>query len=485
MHHALTYDAARRRVVLIGGDFLDGTSAGDTWEWDGEYWTQVADTGPSPRSGHGLAFDMNGAVVVLFGGSSSSGVLHGDTWQWDGSDWMQVADTGPSARTAHALAYDAARSRLVLFGGETAGSALQHDTWDWTQVQDIGPEARKHHAMAFDPGRGRTVVFGGDVGSGTASDTWEWDGTSWAQVQDIGPGPSAAAAASFDGSAVLLFGGAASLVPNTLDPGLSGLSWEWDGNDWTLRQNMGPRPRYGHALAFDTDRSAVVLFGGLSVGPLSAAASSDLLGDTWEARPAAAAATPAIAAVRLEPDTIAAGATTQLFVDLAQPAPPGGVVVAISAPWAGQPVATVTTQPGTTTGQTSFVVPGGTAPGDYAIEARVGASVATATLHVVAVASNLVSFTLTPDTVSRMTGGFIDLNVGLDQPAPVAVTVDVTFHILNGIVVSVLIHAGSTSGWNQVHAPGGPGSAWLLQGAYPVTAQLAGTVLTATLTITP
>jgi hypothetical protein len=483
MHHALTYDADRQRVVLLGGDLLDGTSASDTWEWDGEYWMQVEDTGPSPRSGHGLAFDTAGAVVVLFGGSSASGGLHGDTWQWDGSDWTQVADTGPSARTAHALAYDTTRSRLVLFGGEAAASALQGDTWEWdgqewTEIQDIGPDARRHHAMAFDPGRGRTVLFGGDVGSGTASDTWEWDGTSWAQVQDIGPGPSAATAASFDGSAVLLFGGVESLAPAALAPALSGLSWEWDGDDWTLRQNMGPRARWGHTLAFDTDRGAVVLFGGLTVAPRSAASSSDLLGDTWEARPPAAAAAPQIAAVRLEPDTVQAGATTDLFVDLAQPAPPGGVVLAISAPWAGQPIATITMPPGTTTGQTPLVAPGSTAPGDYVIESRAGASTGTATLHVVAVPATLVSFTITPDTVTYMSGGWVRVDVGLDQPAPVAVAVDLFLGATK--LNTVMIPPGSMTGFFDYDVPAANP---VLLGGITLSARLAGTVLWATLHI--
>jgi hypothetical protein len=485
MHHALAYDAARQRVVLFGGDLLDGTSADDTWVWDGEYWTQVADTGPSPRSGHGVAFDTNGAVVVLFGGLSSSGEMHGDTWQWDGSDWTQVADTGPSARTAHALAYDATRSRLVAFGGEAAGSLLQRDTWewdgqDWAQLQDIGPDPRKHHTMAFDPSRGRTVLFGGDLGSGTASDTWEWDGASWAQLQDIGPGPTVAAAAVFDGSAVLLFGGVASLDPAALAPAVSGLSWEWDGDDWTLRQNMGPRARWGHALAFDSDRGAVVLFGGLPVAPRSVASSGDLRGDTWEARPPAAAAAPEITAVRLQPDTIPAGGTTQVFVDLAQPAPTGGVVLAISAPWAGQPVATTVIQPGTTTGQTSLVAPGNSAPGDYVIEARAGASAATSTLHVAVVASpTLVSFTLTDNTLSIFGSQVIEMVVELDQPAPASgVVVDVSYNANH--LVDVLVPPGATVHAQVLHAYGPLATV----GDHTLVAQLGASVLTATLHFT-
>jgi len=41
MSHALAYDSRRERVVLYGGS--NGTQTfGDTWEWDGANWRQVA-----------------------------------------------------------------------------------------------------------------------------------------------------------------------------------------------------------------------------------------------------------------------------------------------------------------------------------------------------------------------------------------------------------------------------------------------------------
>ena len=44
---------------------------------------------------------------------------------------------------------------------------------------------------------------------------------------------------------------------------------------WTLKQNSGPAPRFGHAMAYDEVRGRTVLFGGDNRG-------SSLLGDTWE-----------------------------------------------------------------------------------------------------------------------------------------------------------------------------------------------------------
>jgi Galactose oxidase, central domain len=294
--HAIAYDAARQRVVLFGGRAAGATPQGDTWEWDGENWTQVADTGPDPRAGHALAFDANRQRAVLFGGEAGESALRGDTWEWDGEDWTQVADTGPDARLGHALAFDTTRQRALLFGGE-AGSGLQADTWewdgeDWTQVADTGPEARRGHALAFDTTRQRAVLFGGAEASGLRADTWEWDGATWTQKADTGPGPSLAPAMTFGVSATLLFGGVTSppalVAVETLSPAaaavqvLSRLSWEWDGELWTLRQDMGPAPRWGHALAFDSARVRAVLFGGFSALPADPDVADSVLADTWE-----------------------------------------------------------------------------------------------------------------------------------------------------------------------------------------------------------
>ncbi len=43
---------------------------------------------------------------------------------------------------------------------------------------------------------------------------------------------------------------------------------------WTQKQDIGPRPRLGHAMAYDSTRQRIVLFGGRLVGTR--------FGDTWE-----------------------------------------------------------------------------------------------------------------------------------------------------------------------------------------------------------
>lgn len=312
--HAMTYDADRKCVLLFGGDSRNGAQ-GDTWAWDGENWTQVADIGPRPRRELALAYDSVRKRAVLFGGSSDDGSLLGDTWEWDGENWTQIEDTGPAPRIKHAMAYDSVRQCVVLFGGLTDN--VQGDTWgwdgeNWTQEQDSGPAPRQLHALAYDSVRQRLVLFGGVNSQAQVSgDTWVYDGALWQHVADTGPAACCASAMVFTLDRVTLFGGAAALSPEFaqnigLAP-LFGQSWQWDGQHWTEWQDIGPGPRRFHALAYDTDRRRIVLFGGLSSFAMNEP--DVFLGDTWEHQVTAAPAppTPTIASLVLNPTSVPRG----------------------------------------------------------------------------------------------------------------------------------------------------------------------------------
>lgn len=284
--HSIAFDSNRGRVILFGGDSLRSELLNDTWAWDGEFWTQVADLGPSPRAGHAMAYDSARQRVVLFGGKLTAQDAR-DTWEWDGEDWTQVADEGPAARSGHVMAFDSKRNKTVLFGGGPRESALLRDTWEWdgegwTQAEDTGPSARRASAAAFDNVRSRVVLFGGDSGGVGLGDTWEWDGALWTQVAAFGPEPRTGAAMVFEHDHAALFGGLASAAA-AAKPTVFGNTWEWNGAHWTQRQDIGPGARWGHAMAFDSIRRRVVIFGGLPVFPIDGEGVPDqLLGDTWE-----------------------------------------------------------------------------------------------------------------------------------------------------------------------------------------------------------
>jgi hypothetical protein len=227
----MAYDDSRHRLVLFGGLTRDAY-VGDTWEWDGTEWTQVADIGPPARSDCTLACDTVRQRVVLFGGynpaMSPPANFFSDTWEWDGTEWTQIADTGPPPRQGHAMVFDSSRERLVLFGGWWQESA-QSAVW--------------------------------------LSDTWEWDeDAGWVKRQDMGPRSMYQPRMVNTEAHTVLFG-----YPEGTSG--AGLTWELNDNLWTQRQNMGPPRRWGHNLAYDSQRDRVVLFGGWGAGAL---------GDTWE-----------------------------------------------------------------------------------------------------------------------------------------------------------------------------------------------------------
>jgi hypothetical protein len=283
----MVYVASTGRTLLWGG-FDSIGPYGDTWEWDGSGWVQVADTGPAPFGAVGLAFDSVRNVTVLFTSDENSAVFQ--TWEWDGEAWTQVDDAGPqvAGNGYFAMTFDRAREVAILESG-AAGSGLPQAppvgtwAWDgltWTQVADVGPSQRVLPALAYDASRRRVVLFGGvDTASNAPlGDTWEWDGTAWEQVSNMGPPGRTGHVMSGTNGASLLFGGA---LLTAAPPGWQPLqdTWTWDGTYWHQRQNMGPLPRFYHALSWDRARRRGVLFGGVA----RVSGVVVYLNDTWEA----------------------------------------------------------------------------------------------------------------------------------------------------------------------------------------------------------
>ena len=236
--HAMTFDSQRGRTVLFGGLGSSGDAIlGDTWEWDGSFWTQVDDTGPGPRSGHAMVYDGARQVSILFGGRQRSADNNdqsdlGDTWQWDGEAWTQLANSGPSPRSGHGMAFDSGRNRTVLFGGQPSSLV---DTWefdgqDWTQQADTGPPDARSHPMAFDSTGARVLLF--DSRSVT---TWSWNGASWVQIAAFGPPARDIPAMTAVAGSIALFGGF--FRPNGL---FFGDTWRFDGEHWTQVQEWSP-----------------------------------------------------------------------------------------------------------------------------------------------------------------------------------------------------------------------------------------------------
>jgi len=290
--HDMVYDSARDRVVLFTGR---GNPHGEfiqsgTWEFDGSNWVErTSATSPPELIDYALAYDSARGRVVLFGGIEFpfSGTFTG-TWEWDGTSWVdRTPATSPSPRSAHAMVYDAARGRVLLFGGGTA------DTWEWdgsTWVEltpDTSPPALAGHAMVYDSLRERVVLFGGVESTSAGEwiardDTWEWDGNNWVEVAvepNVRPSARTSHAMAFDSArgCVILFGGS----------GKSGFlrdTWElFDGTRWAHAASNGPAERTGPAMVYDSLRERALLFGGYGYEPRYRRRGGEIwYSDTWE-----------------------------------------------------------------------------------------------------------------------------------------------------------------------------------------------------------
>ena len=238
-HHAVLFGGNR---VLFGKPDDTNTFLGDTWIWQRGRWSRVDVPGPGPRAEAAVAYDQRRARVVLFGGylrTPSGTVRLGDTWEWDGARWVQVASDGPSPRNGAAMAYDARRQRVLLFGG----SGASRETWEWDGdrwlQRDAGEvDGRFNPAMTFDRARGLIVRFGGWTGKTRVDDTWTLGGGHWSRLGVVGPPARNHASFTYDNRRrrAVLYGGHDG-------ENVFGDTWEWDGADWHPMALQPPQRR--------------------------------------------------------------------------------------------------------------------------------------------------------------------------------------------------------------------------------------------------
>ena len=281
-HADCTNTPGSRTCGCKAGYFGDGLTCLPVADGGTPAWVKVRDAGistePEARRGAGMAFDSAAGPdgsTVMFGGYD--GVNHFNaTWLWSGRKWTKASEAGPTARRLPSMVFDSARLMTVLFGGYD-GTKTFSDTWEWNgtwwtlKSPLTAPSQRYGASVAYDSSREVTVLFGGQSSNMPAelNDTWEYDGSNWSKrLPATSPTIRFGAAMAFDSvrNRIVLFGGSAMGVP-------SAETWEWDGSDWALRPTgPGPGSRFGAAAAFIGGR--VVLYGGTNgVGAFS---------DTWE-----------------------------------------------------------------------------------------------------------------------------------------------------------------------------------------------------------
>jgi hypothetical protein len=230
---------------------------------------------PAARGGHVMAYDARAWATVILGGDGEDATQTRDSlWAWTGSTWSVSPAHEPGWRTLPALAFDTRRGVLVLFGGlrkhgqRAYAESAESDTWEWDgerwERRDVNsPGPIDHHAMVWDDARGVLVVQGGASGGQIhGGDTWTFDGERWALAADsaAGPGPRVHHAMAYDSrrQRVVLFGGFSEAGDPPADV------WEWDGERWHRIPTSGPGPgaRRRHRVAYDAARGVTVLLGG-------------------------------------------------------------------------------------------------------------------------------------------------------------------------------------------------------------------------------
>jgi hypothetical protein len=114
--------------------------------------------------------------------------------------------------------------------------------------------------MAFDEGRGNVVMYGGLVDNSLVGGTWTWNGAAWTLADSTsGPGPVAHHAMAYDSrrQRIVMYGGITSAGQRLSD------TWEWDGQKWQQAAPVtSPGSRSHHRMAYDAARGVIVLFGG-------------------------------------------------------------------------------------------------------------------------------------------------------------------------------------------------------------------------------
>lgn len=243
-------------------------------------WTQASPTTvPSPRRAGAMAFHPGTNRLVMYGGlTATPSQILDETWTYNGQ-WTLLSAPAP-ARWGHRMVTDAAANRLLTFGGRSPTiGGLNNDTWQfdgsqWSQIPTLNtPSARFLYGLAYDSARGVMVLFGGRDGNGASDETWEFDGSDWTQVATAhAPTPREEMGMVFDPSLnrVVLFGGC-----NETTQTVYGDTWWYDGADWVeVTPAVSPTPRFRFAMAFDSQRSRTVLYGGFD--------GTDILTDTYE-----------------------------------------------------------------------------------------------------------------------------------------------------------------------------------------------------------
>jgi len=189
--NGMAFDAQVGKVVQWSG------TSGTTYEWTHSTlsWTAVTQTTAATRTHVSMTYDAARKQIVIFGGGGTIGTfprpntVFNDTWMRTGSAaWTQsTAFVEPGVRYRAATAYDPIRKKVVLFGGQTSSTTMLNDTWEWdgrswAPVTIASPPAiRAGHGLDFDTSQAIQSVrlYGADNPTSTFTAVFRYNGAAW------------------------------------------------------------------------------------------------------------------------------------------------------------------------------------------------------------------------------------------------------------------------------------------------------------------
>jgi hypothetical protein len=250
---------------------------------------QTGELPSGPATNHAVGYyDASIGRPVLIGGPAPvDSTTRDSVWSWSGSDWELMTQHGPPSRTNASGAYDGRRRRGIVAGGAhrpPSGSTWQiaADTWEgdrvWRRIGDI--DARDHHSMVTD-GLGTVLLFGGIPANRSApwpADTWRLDDRGWVRIAADGPAGRGRSALAYDSKRgqVVLFGGVSAPTGPAASQTFLADTWVFEHGRWRQAADGGPRGRYAHAMVFDERAGLVLMYGG------SSAHRNGALTDMWK-----------------------------------------------------------------------------------------------------------------------------------------------------------------------------------------------------------
>lgn len=168
--------------------------------------------------------------------------------------------TSPPVAIPAGMAFDSSRRVTVLVMisdyPTTIRQTWEYDGGDWYLKTEQTPG--DNFEMVYDSSRQTTVAFNSE------NQTWEYDGNTWGRKNTPASPDVGGAALAFDSSRgrVVLFGGSSG--SGSFEQQMHNETWEYDGFNWTLRPTANaPSPRVRASMIYDSTRERIVLFGGL------------------------------------------------------------------------------------------------------------------------------------------------------------------------------------------------------------------------------